>query len=64
MQMEDVEPQNKGNNFNSNRPMVNYSNPVPTFTRFLDSIMLVNGRAPILNGILLSSPPVFHSGQT
>ena len=62
--MKDVEPQSKRNNFNSNRPMVNYSNPVPTFTRFLDPTMLVNGSASILNGVSLSSPPAFHSTQT
>ena len=49
MQIEDEEPQNKRNNFVINQPTVNYSNPVPTFPRFLDSTMLVNARAPVLN---------------
>ena len=34
MQMEDEELQNKRNNFDTNRPTVNYSNPVSTFPRF------------------------------
>ena len=61
MQMEDEEPLKKRNNFDNNWPKVNYSNPIPTFPRFLDLTMLVNRRASILNEVSLSSPPVFQS---
>ena len=55
MQIEYEEPQNKRKNFD--RPTVSF----PNFPRFLDPTMLVNGRAPVLNEVSLSSPRVFHS---
>ena len=58
MQMEDEEPQSKRNNFDTNRPTVNYSNLVLIFPRFLDPTMLVNGRTSKLNEVSLSSSPV------
>ena len=53
--MEDEKPQNKGNNFDTNRATVNYSNLVPTFPRSLDPTMFVNRTTPILNEVSLSS---------
>ena len=47
--MVDEESQYKRNNFDTNQPTVNYSNSIPTFPRFLDPTMLVNGRASVLN---------------
>ena len=36
-------------------------NPLPTFSRFLDPTMLVNGRTAKLNEVSLSSPSIFCS---